>query len=128
LATAAPQINPQKPRPQHWLNNSIGRAGFNLNPTASHRDDRLGVEVYIHHAESKRMYQALLAQRPSIEQALGFDLDWQELPDAHACRIATWRAGSPIEDETQWGAYLDWFVQRIVKMNAVFRPVIQAQA
>jgi len=125
MATAAPQIKPQKPRPQHWLNNSIGRAGFALNPTASHRDDRLGVEVYIHHAESKKMYQALLAQCTSIEQALGFELDWQELPDAHACRIATWRQDSPIEDEAQWGAYLDWFVQRIVKMNAVFRPLIQ---
>ena len=34
----------------------------------------------------------------------------QAIPDAHACRM---------------GAYLDWFVQRIVKMNAVFRPVIQ---
>lgn len=32
---------------------------------------------------------------------------------------------SPVEDETQWPQYLDWFVQRIVKMNAVFRPVIQ---
>ena len=125
-ANAAPQIKPQKPQPQHWLNISIGRAGFNLNPTASHRDHRLGVEVYIHHAESKKMYQALLAQRTSIEQALGFELDWQELPNAHACRIATWRQDSPIEDETQWGAYLDWFVQRIVKMNAVFKPVMQA--
>jgi hypothetical protein len=27
---------------------------------------------------------------------------------------------------TQWSAFLDWFVQRIVKMNAVFKPVIQA--
>jgi len=88
----------------------------------------LGVEVYIHHAESKKMYQALLAQRTSIEQALGFELDWQELPDAHACRIDTWRQDSPIEDEAQWGVYLDWFVQRIVKMNAVFRPVIQGLA
>ena len=122
---AAPQIKPQKPLPQHWLNISIGRAGFNLNPTASHRDDRLGVEVYIHHAESKKMYQALLAQRSNIEHASGFGLDWQELPDAHACRIATWRQDSPIEDEAQWSAYLDWFVQRIGKMNAVFRPVIQ---
>ena len=94
-------------------------------PTASHKDDRLGVEVYIFHDESKKMYEGLLAQKASIEQALGFELDWQELPDAHACRIATWRPGSPIEDEAQWGAYLDWFVQRIVKMNAVFRPVIQ---
>ena len=95
-------------------------------PTASHKDNRLGVEVYIFHDESKKMYEGLLAQKASIEQALGFELDWQELPDAHACRIATWRPSSPIEDETQWPTYLDWFVERIVKMNAVFRPVIQA--
>jgi hypothetical protein len=72
------------------------------------------------------MYQALLAQRTSIEQSLGFELDWQELPEAHASRIAAWRQDSPIEDEAQWGVYLDWFVQRIVKMNAVFRPVINS--
>lgn len=126
MATVAPQIKQQKSQPQHWLNISIGRAGFNLNPTASHRDDRLGVELYIHHVESKKMYQALLAKRTSTEQALGFELNWQELPDAHTCRLATWRQDSPIEDEAQWGDYLDWFVQRIVKMNAVFRPEIQA--
>jgi hypothetical protein len=126
LAAEAPQIKPQKPRPQHWLNNAIGRAGFRLNPTASHRDNRLGVEIYIDHAEPKRMFQALLAQRSHIEQSLGFALDWQELPDAQACRIATWRQDSPIEDEAQWAEYLDWFVHRLVRMNAVFRPVIQA--
>jgi hypothetical protein len=125
VATEAPQIKPQKPQPHHWLTISIGRAGFNLNPTANHRDDRLGVEVYVHHADSKKMYQALLVQKSSIEQQLGFELDWQELPDAHACRIATWRQDSPLEDEAQWPQYLEWFVQRIVKMNAVFRPVIQ---
>lgn len=125
LSQKAPYIRPQTPRPQHWLNIAIGRAGFKMAPTASHKDDRLGVEVYIFHDESKKMYEGLLAQKASIEQALGFELDWQELPDAHACRIATWRQDSPIEDEAQWGIYLDWFVQRIVKMNAVFRPVIQ---
>jgi hypothetical protein len=30
LARNAPQIRPQKPRPQHWLNNTIGRSGFGL--------------------------------------------------------------------------------------------------
>ena len=94
-------------------------------PTASHKDDRLGVEVYIFHDESKKMYEALLTQKSNIEEKLGFELDWQELPDAHACRIATWRSDSPLEDEAQWPQYLDWFVERIVKMNAVFRPVIQ---
>jgi len=126
LAVKAPGIRPQKPQPQHWLNNSIGRAGFALNPTASHRDNRLGVEVYISHPESKRLYQALLAQKSQIEQQLGFDLDWQELPGALSCRIASWRQSSPIEDESQWGEYIDWYIDRLVKMNAVFRPAIQA--
>ncbi len=125
LSKKAHHIHPQTPRPQHWLNIAIGRAGFKMAPTASHKDDRLGVEVYIFHDESKKMYEALLTQKSTIEEKLGFELDWQELPDAHACRIATWRSNSPLEDEAQWPQYLDWFVERIVKMNAVFRPVIQ---
>lgn len=126
LASVAPNIRPQKPQPQHWLNISIGRSGFNLTPTANHRDNRLGVELYISHPESKKMYQALLAQKATLKTALGFELDWQELPDAHACRIAAWRMDSPVEDESQWGVYIDWFVARLVKMNEVFRPAIQA--
>ncbi len=125
LAQSAPHIRPQAPRPQHWANIAIGRAGFRICPTASQKDDRLGVELYVDHAASKKMFQALLAQQTSIEQQLGFALDWQELPEAHACRIATWRPDSPIEDETQWPAYLDWFVERIVKMHAVLKPLVQ---
>ncbi len=41
---------------------------------------------------------------------------------------ATSSAKTSEGNETQWGAYLDWFVQRIVKMNAVFKPAIQALA
>lgn len=126
LATHTPNIRPQKPQPQHWLNNSIGRAGFGLNPTASHRERRLGVELYIHHADSKRHYHALLAQKDVIEAKLGYKLDWQELPDAHSCRIAAWRHDCPLEDEAHWPDYIKWFAETLVKMNSVFRPAIQA--
>lgn len=122
----APHIKPQKPRPQNWLTISIGRAGFNLNPTANYKDDKLGVEIYIHHKDSKQMFQSLELQKAEIEEALGFnDLDWQELEGAHACRIASWRPDSPLEDEAQWPEYLDWFTDRIIKMNAVFKPILQ---
>lgn len=126
LAKRAPTIRPQKPRPQYWLNNSMGRAGFMLNPTASQQGKRLGVEVYIDHPESKRLFQALAAQREQLEQQLGFPLDWQELPEAQACRIASWRHNSPLEEEALWSDYLNWFVERLVQMNTVFRPAIQA--
>jgi len=125
LAASAPQIRPQKPRPQHWLNNSIGRAGFGLNITANTRDERLGVELWIPGAEAKKHFANLSAQKKDIEGKLGFELDWQALPDALACRIATWHPNASIEDESRWGEYLDWLTQRLVKMDQVLRSVVK---
>lgn len=126
LAKTAPQIRPQKPRPQHWLNNTIGRSGFGLNITANTRDGRLGVELWIPGAEAKKHFANLIKQKNDIESKLGFELDWQELPDALACRIASWYPHASIEDENRWDEYLDWIIQRLVKMDQVFRPVVKA--
>lgn len=126
LAVSAPQIRPQKPRPQHWLNNSIGRSGFGLLPTANTRDERLGVELWIPGPEAKQHFKNLYAQKQEIESKLGFELDWQALPDAIACRIASWYPNASIEDESRWGEYLDWLTQRLVKMDQVLRPIVRA--
>lgn len=126
LAKAAPQIRPQKPRPQHWLNNSIGRSGFALNITANTRDERLGVELWMNDAEAKKHFADLSAQKKHIESVLGFDLDWQELPDAKACRIAAWYPDASLDDESRWGEYLDWLTERLVKMDQVLRPIVKA--
>ncbi len=126
LAKSAPHIRPQKPRPRHWLNNSIGRSGFSLNITANIRDERLGVELWIPGAEAKKHFANLSAQKKDIEGKLGFELDWQELPDAKACRVATWYPNASIEDEGRWGEYLEWLTQRLVKMDQVLRPIVKA--
>lgn len=126
LAVSAPHIRPQKPRPQHWLNNSIGRSGFGLNLTANTREERLGVELWIPGAEAKQHFNNLVAQKQAIEQKLGFELDWQELPDSLACRIASWYPKASLEDESRWGEYLDWITQRLVKMDEVLRPIVKA--
>jgi hypothetical protein len=125
LAKEAPQIRPQKPRPQHWLNNRIGRSGFGLNITANTRDERLGVELWISGAEAKKHFAGLVAQKATIESNLGFVLDWQELPDAQACRIASWYSDASLEDESRWYEYLDWLIQRLVKLDQVLRPVVK---
>lgn len=126
LASNAPNIRPQKPRAQHWLNNSIGRSGFGLNITANTRDERLGVELWLHDAQAKQRFAHLLAQKDAIEKQLGFELDWQELPDATACRIATWYPDASIGDEKRWDEYLAWIEQRLVVMDRVLRPIVRA--
>ena len=125
LAKTAPQIRPQKPRPQHWLNNSIGRSGFGLNITANTRDERLCVELWMPGEEAKDRFASLLTQKEHIESALGFELEWQELPDAKGCRIASYRQNSSIEDEARWDEYLKWVEQRLVAMDRVLRPVVK---
>jgi hypothetical protein len=126
LAKTAPQIRPQKPRPQHWLNNSIGRSGFGLNITANTRDERLGVELWMPGEEAKDRFAGLLAQKETIENALGFGLEWQELPDAKACRIVTYLPDASITDEDRWVEYLKWVEQRLITMDRVLRPLVKA--
>lgn len=126
LAKNAPQIRPQTPRPQNWLITSIGRSGFELNSTANTRTARLSVELWLPGEQAKIRFAQLKEQRHLIEQQLGYELDWQELPESKACRITTYRPDSSIEDENRWEEYLEWLAQRLVMMDKVFRPIVKA--
>jgi hypothetical protein len=119
-------VRPQKPRPQHWLNISIGRAGAKLSVTANTREKRLGVELYFWGADAKQNFSNLSPQKSAIEAALGFLLDWQELPDAQACRVAAWFPDASLEDESRWPEYLDWLAKRIVSMDRIIRPILKS--
>ena len=119
-------VRPQKPAPCHWLNVSIGRAGFGIQPTVNQQAGRLGVEIQVNSKQSKQHFHMLLAQKDAIEQQLGFALDWLDLPDAHKCRIVSWRNESPLQDAARWEEYAEWMTDRIIRMDAVFRPLIRA--
>jgi len=121
-------LKPQAPRPQHWLNISLGRAGFKLAPTVNSKENRLGVEIYIFHENSKEYFQQLLSQKDEVEKKLGFALDWQELPDSHASRIAAFRADSGLEAEAQWQTYFQWLAETGEKLAQVFKPLIKGLA
>lgn len=123
LRTLAPKIRPRTPRAQHWLNCAVGHAGMHLSITANSKTARLGVELYIDDANSKAIFANLHSKRKEIESRLGFELDWQELPDAHACRIAYWCQDCPIEDESKWDDYHQWIAVHLVRMDEVFRPI-----
>jgi hypothetical protein len=96
-----------------------------LNITANTREERLGVELWMPGLQAKQHFANLSSQKQAIETALGFPLDWQELPDAKACRIAAWYPGASIGDESRWDEYLAWLTQRLVKMDQVLRPVVK---
>jgi hypothetical protein len=119
-------VRPQKPAPQHWINISIGRAGFGVIPTVNQQARRLGVEIMVAGKQPKLHFKQLLARKDEIEQQLGFALEWLELPEAHQCRIVSWRNDSPLQDETRWDEFAEWMADRIIRMDAAFRPLVKA--
>jgi hypothetical protein len=119
-------LRTQKPLPQHWTNIALGRAGVHLAATVNSREKRVGMEVYIDHDNSKSMFKQLLAQKEAIEAELKVALDWQELPDGHACRIIQLRPDSPLEDEAHWPACFAWLEEAALRMTEVFRARVKA--
>lgn len=119
-------LRPQKPLPQHWTNYAIGRSGFAIVPTVNSRDDRIGVELVIGTSNAKEQFQALLAQRDAIEAELGFPVEWLEMPDKIQSKIGCWREESAPEDEARWPEYVEWMVERIVRMEEVFRGRVKS--
>lgn len=125
LAITAPHIHPQKPRPRHYLNHSIGRAGFALVAKVNTLNKRLGVELLMER-EAVKYFDNLFGQKEEIERELGFELGWQKMPSGRACRIATWYPDAPLDDENRWNEYLDWLTEQLVKMDKVLRPIVKA--
>lgn len=118
-------LRTQKPLPQHWTNIALGRSGIHLAATVNSRENRVGMEVYIDHDNSKSMFKQLQAHQAQVDAALGAKLEWMELPDGHACRILQVRLDSPLEREDQWSAYFAWLEQAALRMSDVFRPLVK---
>jgi len=104
---------------------SLGRAGFGLVPTINSREDRLGIQIYISHEESKSYFSQLKEQSKAIEAKLGFLLDWQELPESHACRIVIYKNEAQLSDESAWPGNFEWLTNTCLKMDQVFRPLVR---
>lgn len=121
-------LRSQSPLPQHWTNYSIGRTGFTIMATISAQYSRLGAELYIDpkNFDPKQVFADFLACKEQIEQACGFELDWQELPDARGSRIAVYRTQVDVTDEAVWPEAFQWFDAHLQTLDKVFRKRIKA--
>jgi len=121
LKTSGSKLPMTGPSKRAYYSFRIGRSGFAISSTASVQFDRIGTELYINHPASKAAFRALNAQKAEIEEEVGATLDWQELPDAHACRIAVFRSGMDPDEEETWPEQFQWlgdFAERFHKAFA----------
>jgi len=67
----------------------------------------------------KVLFSYLKEQSRDIESELGYELDWQELPDKQDARIIYYSDGD-ILDKNSWETYFDWFKEQSESFHKVF--------
>ena len=96
------------PRAQHWYSIAVGRSKFNISLTVNTVHNRLGCELYMRGENAKKHFSQLRTDKDSIEQEIGAELDWQELPDGQDSRIILYRDGD-ITNKDSWDETCEWF-------------------
>ncbi|MEJ7591282.1 MAG: DUF4268 domain-containing protein [Planctomycetaceae bacterium] len=125
LAERKSRLKPQKAYPQHWINVSIGRANFHMSAIVHIAEERIAVELYIQGPDAKRHFKRLEEDKAEIEQKIGQQLDWRELPEREASRILQMRPNSSIKITELWPAQHNWIAESLEKFNSAFRSRIQ---
>ena len=125
LQNSGSKLRRQAARPRHWHDFSIGRSGAIITTTVNTRENRIGAGVYINHKDySKEFFHLLLEDKEAIEGEFGFALDWQELPDKTACRIAIYKDADPT-NENGWAEQHQWLMDVVERFDRAFRPRIK---
>lgn len=107
----------RKARPQHWYDISIGFSGVHMSLTLNTRDDMMGVEIYI--PNNKELFNRLKENKNIIENEIGAELEWMELPDKKASRIKISKSAD-INDTEEWNNYFAWLKSNAEKFKKVF--------
>ena len=125
IRSSGSSIRGTKARPQHWNNFSIGRSFFKLASTVNTQKNFLRVEIYLRGPFAKEHFELLRQQREEIEKELGFELEWQELPNRTASRIAIALTNANPSDKNDWARQHEWILSNLELFQDAFRHRIK---
>lgn len=124
LAENNSRLKPQTPRAQHWWNFSIGRSGVKIATLMNTRENRIGVEISMFSDDAKAFYHLLLQDKEEIEEQIGEELVWKELPEKSASRIILYKDTDP-SNETEWPRQFDWLREKVELFDTTFRERVK---
>lgn len=108
----------RKTRPQHWYNISYGTSKGHLSISFNSRNSYISCEVYITNDET--LFEKYKKKEQAIEEALGYKLDWKDLPESNAFRIQVTYPCDP-QDTSKWDEYFEWIKVTAEAFDKTFR-------
>jgi hypothetical protein len=117
----------RKPSDENWMDfpSPIRVKGARISMGFA-KGRRLRHELYIDSGNgpfNDRVFGALLALRPTIESLYGRSLEFEELPNRRASRIAEYRPNADVSDVDHHDEYIDWFVDCSARLRRAFSNI-----
>lgn len=109
-------------QPQSWYSFSSGTTGIIYGASFA-RGNKVRVDLYIDKGNAemnKSIFAALLSDKKNIEQQFKEQLEWEELPNKRASRIAIYRDGSINSDTQTLEEIKDWVIEKLLQMKKTF--------
>ena len=114
------------PSTQNWLNTGAGKGGLMLQYRIRFSDAEVGLRIRRSDAvESKRIFDALQANREGIEQAFGDSLEWLRQDNIKASRIRYVISGGGLLDRDHWPEIQRRMVDAMVRLERALKPEIR---
>lgn len=98
---------------KHWMDFGIDSRHYHMVVCQNRRAAQVVVEFYINH--DKKLFTQLLARKEAIEKAVGFQLDWRELPKRKASKIVICK-DVDFDDAESRPAQFEWIAETMLKM------------
>ncbi|MBM1170208.1 DUF4268 domain-containing protein [Microvirga arabica] len=126
LSTRNGKLRPIKPQPQHWVSFSIGRSGFRLDTMALVRDQGIAVNLVMGDERAKAYFHLLARDKATIQDELGMELQWKELPGKKESHVYTGLKPADFTQADRWPEYHRWLADTAEAFGRVLGPRIRA--
>lgn len=107
------KLKSRKPRPQHWYDLSIGKSTLHVACIVSFQSNFVRCDIYI--PNNKDLFKKLFSNKDVIEKELGFQLIWEELPEAKASRIKYQNDNVDISKKETYVEIYKWYKETAEK-------------
>ena len=115
------EFNKRKASTDHWMTLSVGSSACSISLSQIRKYRHLIVEWYI--SNDKELYQKFYSHKETIENEMGIQLEWNELPDKKASRILAYKEVD-FDNKDSWTEQFDWIIDVAVKMKKAFKKYL----
>ena len=113
------------PRPDSWMQYSIGRTDFLLVARMSRPKSLLMIGLLIRKIPAKNFFYLLRENQKQIEQEIDYSLSWEENATG-TCRVCAYMENVDFDKREDWPRQHKWGAKKLNDLDGAFRNRVQS--